>query len=86
MVVFVTCKNEEDPIKDKGARGVTALFIDFSDFSKATNSVVGDGILLKLLWLSLLPSRMKKIHLKMKALEWSQHFSYCKYMWIFTEA
>ena len=47
MVVFVTCKNEEDPIKDKGARGVTALFIDFSDFSKATNSVVGDGILLK---------------------------------------
>ena len=31
MVVLVTCKNEEDPIKNKGAREVTTLFIDFSD-------------------------------------------------------
>ena len=31
MVVLVTCKNEEDPIKNEGARVVTALFIDFSD-------------------------------------------------------
>ena len=30
MVVLVTCKNEEDPIK-KGARVVTTLFIDLSD-------------------------------------------------------
>ena len=28
----------------------------------------------KLLWLSLLPARMKKIQLKMKAFEWSQHY------------
>ena len=27
-----------------------------------------------LLWLSLLPARMKKIQLKMKALEWSQQY------------
>ena len=31
MVVLVTCKNEEDPIKNEGARVVTALFIDFSE-------------------------------------------------------
>ena len=28
----------------------------------------------KLLWLSLLPVRIKKIQSKMKALEWSQHY------------
>ena len=31
MVVLVTCKNEEDPIKNEGARVVTTLFINFSD-------------------------------------------------------
>ena len=31
MVVLVTCKNEEDPIKNEGARQVTILFIGFSD-------------------------------------------------------
>ena len=31
MVVLVSCKIEDDPIKNKGDRVVTALFIDFSD-------------------------------------------------------
>ena len=31
MVVLVTCKNEKDPIKNKGPREVTRLFIDFLD-------------------------------------------------------
>ena len=31
MVVLDTCKNEGDPFKNKGARVVTTLFIDFSD-------------------------------------------------------
>ena len=31
MDVLVVCKNEEDPIKNEGARVVTTLFIDFSD-------------------------------------------------------
>ena len=31
IVVLFTCKNEEDPIKNEGARVVTTLFIDFSD-------------------------------------------------------
>ena len=31
MIVLVTCKNEEDPIKNKGTRVVTTLFTDFSE-------------------------------------------------------
>ena len=31
MDFLVACKNEEDPIKDEGARVVTTLFINFSD-------------------------------------------------------
>ena len=31
MSVLVACKNEEDPIKNEGARVVTTLFIDFSN-------------------------------------------------------
>ena len=47
MIVLGTCKNEEDPIKNKGARGITALFFDFFSRSRATNSVIADGILMK---------------------------------------
>ena len=31
MGLLVACKNEEDPIKNEGARTVTTLFINFSD-------------------------------------------------------
>ena len=31
MCFLVACKNEEDPIKNEGARMVTTLFINFSD-------------------------------------------------------
>ena len=31
MVVLVTCKNEEHPIKSEGPRVVTTLYITFSD-------------------------------------------------------
>ena len=31
MVVLITCKNEEDPIKNRGARVFTTLYINFSD-------------------------------------------------------
>ena len=40
----------------------------------------------ELLWLVLLSARMKKIHPKMKVLEWSQHFSNYKSMGIFSDA
>ena len=42
--------------------------------------------LFKLLWSSLLPARMRKIHLKMKAVEWSQHIFHCKSMQIVPDA
>ena len=31
MVVLLTCKNKEDPIKNEGARVFTTLYIKFSD-------------------------------------------------------
>ena len=31
MVVLLTCKNKEDPIKNEGAGVVTTLFINVSD-------------------------------------------------------
>ena len=31
MVVLITCKNEEDPIKSEGARVATMLYVNFSD-------------------------------------------------------
>ena len=31
MVLLVTCKNQEDPIRTEGARVLTTLYIDFSD-------------------------------------------------------
>ena len=70
----VTCKNEEDPIKNEGARVLTSLYLNFSDaqgqpaqkpvveFRRNSNSS-------KLLLLSFLPARMKKIQSKIKALE-----------------
>ena len=31
FMVVITCKNEEDSIKNEGARVFTTLYIDFSD-------------------------------------------------------
>ena len=47
MVVLVTCKTKEEPIKHEEDRVVTRLFIIFFRCSRAANSVVGDGILMK---------------------------------------
>ena len=30
MVILVTCKNKEDPIKNEGTRVLTRLYVDFS--------------------------------------------------------
>ena len=46
MDLLVACKNEEDPIKNEGARVVTTLFINFSDAQRQLTPV-SDGILLK---------------------------------------
>ena len=91
MVVLVTCKKKEDPIKNEGARVVTTLSIDFSDTQGqlTLKSVVESCQNLnssKLLRLVFLSARMKKIHPKIKALEWSQHFSHYKSTRIFPDA
>ena len=31
MVVLITCKNKEDPIKNEGARVAIRLYVNFSD-------------------------------------------------------
>ena len=79
MVVLVTCKNEEDPMKNNGARFFhyksKGIFPDAqgqltpqSEVEPGRNSNSSE-----MLWLSLLPARMKKIQSKMKLLEWP-HF------------
>ena len=67
MGVLVACKNEEDPIKSEGARVVTTLFIDFSDAQgqltpKSEIESCQNSNPSKLIGLTLLPARMKKIH------------------------
>ena len=91
MGLFVSCKNEEDPIKNEGARVVTTLFINFSYAegqltSKSVMESCRNSNSSELLWLVLLSARMKKIHPKMKLLGWSQHFSHEKSMGIFPDA
>ena len=91
MVVLLTCKKKEDPIKNEGTRVFTTFYIDFSD---AHGQITLELVVVssrnwhssKLLCMSLLPTRMKMIHTKMKELEWSQHFSHYKSMGIFQDA
>ena len=91
MVVLLTCKNKEDPIKIEGTRVFTTFYIDFSD---AQGQITLELVVVssrnwnssKLSCMSLLPTRMKMIHTKMKELEWSQHFPHYKSMGIFQDA
>ena len=69
MGLLVACKNEEDPIKNEGARVVTTLFINFSDAQgqltpKSEMESCGNSYSFELSWLVLLSAKMKKIHPK----------------------
>ena len=91
MDLLVSCKNEEDPIKNEGARVVTTLFITFSDAQgqltpKSVKESCPNSNSSELLWLVLLSARMMKIRPKMKVLERSQHFSHYKSIGIFPDA
>ena len=91
MVVLLTCKNEEDPIKNRGTRVFTTLYINFSDAQGqiTLKLVVVSGRNLnssKVLCMSLIPARMRMINSKMKELECSQDFSHYKSMGIFPDA
>ena len=91
MVVLIICKNEEDLIKNEGVRVFTTLYIDFSDVQGQVTpqSLVEsdrNSNSSKLLWLSSLPARMKKIQSKIKEIEWSQHYSHYKSIGIVPDA
>ena len=91
MVVLLTCKNEENPIKNRGARVFTTLYINLSDVQGqiTLELVVVSGRNLnssKLSCMSSLPARMRLIKSKMKELECSQDFSHYKSIGIFPDA
>ena len=91
MVVHLTCKNEEDMIKDRGARVFTTLYITFSDVQGQITLVfvVVSGRYLnssKLSCMSSLPAKMGLIKLKMKELECLQDFFHYKSMGIFPDS
>ena len=74
MDVLVTCKYEEDPIKNEGPRVVTTLYSNFSDtqgqIPLVLVSVSGRNLnSSKLSCMSSLPARMRMIESKMKELE-----------------
>ena len=94
MDVLVTCKYEEDPIKNEGARVVTILYSNFSDaqgqitlITLVLVSVSGRNLnSSKLSSKSSVPARMRMFDSKMKELECSQGFSHYKSMGIFPDA
>ena len=90
MVVLVTCKNEEDPIKNGGARVFTTLYNNFSDAQGqiTLELVVVSGRNCNSFKLSCMssPARMRMIESKMKELECSQDFSHYKFMGIYPDA
>ena len=74
MDVLVTCQYEEDPIKNRGVRVFTTLYINFSDTQGQITLelvvVTGRNLnLSKLLCMPLLTTKKKMIHTKMKELE-----------------
>ena len=88
MDVLVTCKYEEDPIKDRGTRVFTTLYINFSD---AQGQITLELVVVsgrnfnssKLSCMSSSPARMRMIESKMKELEWTHDFSHYKSMVFF---
>ena len=79
MAILVTSKYEDDPIKIEVARVATTQNIDFSNSQEqiTPQSRIGSGRYSnssEMLWVSLLLPRIKKIRIKMKALEWPEHY------------
>ena len=78
MAILVTFKYEEDPIKIDSARVATTLNINFSNTQRQITPRSEDesgrnSNSFEMLRMSLLLPRIKKIRIKMKALEWPQH-------------
>ena len=93
MVVLLTCKNKEDPIKNEGARVFTTLYM-YINFSDVQGQITLELVVVsgqnpntsKLSCMSSLPARMRMIESKMKELECSQDLSHYKSMGIFPDA
>ena len=87
MDVLVTCKYEEDPIKNEGARVDTTLYSNFSDAQGQITLILVSvsGLILNSYKLSCmsLPAKMRMIDSKMKELECSQDVSHYKSLGIF---
>ena len=65
MSFLVGCKNDEDPIKNEGARVVTTLFINFSDAQgeltpKSVMESCPNSNSSEFLWLDLLSARIRR--------------------------
>ena len=65
MVVLVTCKNEDDPIKNEGARVLTRVYIYFPDaqgqlIPQSAVEFRQNSVSSKLLWFALLLARRRK--------------------------
>ena len=91
MDVLITCKYEEDPIKNEGARVDTTLYSNFSgtqgQITLVLVSVSGRNLnSSKLSCMFSLPARMRMIESKMKELGCSQDFSHYNSMGIFPDA
>ena len=82
MNVLVTYQYEKDPIKNRGARVLTTLYIIFFRRARADNSGVGGGIWPKFeliqAFMHVLVTCKRMIDSKMKELECSQDFSHYK--------
>ena len=89
MLVLLTCKNEEDPIKNRVTTVCTILYIKISDVQGQITLVFvvvsgRNSNSSKLSCMSSLPARMRLIKSKMKELECSQDFSNYKSMGFFS--
>ena len=82
MVGLLICKNEENPFKKLKALEWSQHFshykamgiISHAQVQLPPQSNVRNLNQSEFLWVSLLPARIKKIQLKSKVLEWSQHY------------
>ena len=90
MVVLFTCKIKKI---QSNMKELDCSQHYTSNFSDAQEQITLESVVVsspnwtssKLLCMSLLPTRMKMIHRKMKELEWSQHFSHYKSIGIFQD-
>ena len=86
IAVLIVYKNEEDPFKIESTRVVTTFshYKSMGIFLNSQGQVTHKSLIgscwisnpSELLWVNLLPARMKKMQSKMKELEWSQHYSF----------